>query len=57
MMRQPDAEAALAAKPHRQAHARPPAEHADAGSAPPLSQAERDALFQEFLRWRESRAP
>jgi hypothetical protein len=57
MMRYPDAEAARAAKPHRQAHARPPAEHADEGSAPPLSQAERDALFQEFLRWRESRTP
>jgi hypothetical protein len=57
MMRQPDAEAAPAAKPHRQAHTRPPAEPADAGPAPPLSQAERDALFQEFLRWRESRTP
>jgi hypothetical protein len=57
MMRHPDAEAALAPKPHRPAHARPPAEHADEGSAPPLNQAQRDALFQEFLRWRESRTP
>ena len=57
MMRQPDGEAALAPKPHRPARARPPAAHADEGSAPPLDQAERDALFQEFLRWRESRTP
>jgi hypothetical protein len=57
MLRHPDAEAALAPKPHRPAHARPPAEHADEGAAPPLNQAERDALFQEFLRWRESRTP
>ena len=57
MMRHPDAEAAPAAKPHRPAHAQPPAEPADAGSAPPLNQAARDALFQEFLRWREGRTP
>jgi hypothetical protein len=56
MVRHPDAEAALAPKPHRPAHARPPAEHAEERPAPQLNQAERDALFQEFLRWRESQA-
>jgi hypothetical protein len=42
----------LASKPHRTAHLRPPAEHADERPSPQLNQAERDALFQEFLRWR-----
>jgi hypothetical protein len=52
-VRRPDSQAALALKQHRPAHARPLAEHAE--ERPPLNQAERDALFQEFLRWRESR--
>jgi hypothetical protein len=50
--RRPVSEASLVPKPHRPAHARPPAEHADEQAAPP-SQAERDALFQEFLKWRQ----
>jgi hypothetical protein len=50
--RHPDAVAALVPKLHRPAHARPPAEHADQPAAPP-AQAERDALFQEFLKWRQ----
>jgi hypothetical protein len=44
---------ALAAKPHRTVHPRPPAEHAEDRPAASLNQAERDALFEEFLRWRE----
>ncbi len=52
-VRRSDSEMALAVKEHRPAHARPPAERAE--ERPPLNQAERDALFQEFLRWRESR--
>jgi hypothetical protein len=43
----------LAAKQHRLVHLRPPAEHAEERSAASLNQAERDALFEEFLRWRE----
>jgi hypothetical protein len=50
--RRPDAVAALVPKPRRPAHARPPAEHADEQAVPP-AQAERDALFQEFLKWRQ----
>jgi hypothetical protein len=57
MVRHPDSEAVLAPKQHRPAHARPPAEHAEERPAPPLAQAERDALFHEFLRWRESQTP
>jgi hypothetical protein len=49
--RRPDV-AALVPKQHRPVHARPPAEHADEQAAPP-AQAERDALFQEFLKWRQ----
>ena len=55
MVRHPDSEAALAPKPHRPAHARASAEYAD--EPPSLNQAERDALFKEFLRWRQSRTP
>ena len=50
--RPPVTEASLVPKPHRPARPRPPAEHADEGAASP-TQAERDALFQEFLKWRE----
>jgi hypothetical protein len=49
--RHPVTEASLAQKPHRPVHARPPAEHAEEPAASP-AQAERDALFQEFLKWR-----
>jgi hypothetical protein len=42
-----------APNPQRPTRTKPPAEHADEGSSAPPSQAERDALFQEFLRWRE----
>jgi hypothetical protein len=54
--RRPDSEAALAPKQHPPPRARPPAEHADE-RPPPLDQAERDALFQEFLRWKNRRTP
>jgi hypothetical protein len=50
--RHPDTQAALTPKPHR-SPARPSGEHADEQSAAPPDQAERDALFQEFLRWRD----
>jgi hypothetical protein len=50
--RRPVAEASLAQKPHRPVHARTPTEHADEPAASP-AQAERDALFQQFLKWRE----
>ena len=51
---------ALAAKQHRSVRlqekgspVRPPAEHAEARPAASLDQTERDALFEEFLKWRE----
>jgi hypothetical protein len=51
---------ALAAKQHRSVRlqekgspVRPPAEHAEARPAASLDQAERDALFEEYLKWRE----
>ena len=51
--RRPDTQAALAAKPHRlPPAARAPVERVDERPASP-DQTERDALFQEFLRWRE----
>ncbi len=53
----PVALSALAPKPRQPTHARPPAEHADEQAAGPPDQAERDALFQEFLRWRERQTP
>jgi len=43
--------------PHRQAPARPRVELADERPVPPSSQAERDTLFQEFLRWKERQRP
>lgn len=51
--RRPATVAALAPKPHQPVHPRPPAEPVDEHAAAPPDQAERDALFQEFLRWRE----
>jgi hypothetical protein len=53
--RHPDTQAALT-KPHR-SPARPSGDHADEQSAAPPDQAERDALFQEFLRWRDRKTP
>jgi hypothetical protein len=50
-----NAQAALPPKPHRASPAKPPADHADEPPAP-ADQAERDALFQEFLRWKERKA-
>jgi len=44
---------ALASKQHRSVHLRPPAEHAEERPAASLNQTDRDALFEEFLRWRE----
>jgi hypothetical protein len=44
----------LASKQHRTVHLRPPAaEHSEERPAASLNQAERDALFEEFLKWRE----
>jgi hypothetical protein len=43
----------LASKQHRSVHVRPPAEHPEERPAASLNQAERDALFEEFLKWRE----
>jgi hypothetical protein len=43
----------LASKQHRPAHLRPPpVEHTDEHPAQSFNQVERDALFQEFLRWK-----
>jgi hypothetical protein len=50
--RRPVAEASLTPKPRRPAPARPPAQHAD-DQAAPSKPVERDALFQEFLKWRQ----
>jgi hypothetical protein len=44
---------ALASKEHRPVHVRPPAEHTDEQPTASLNQAERDALFEEFLRWKD----
>jgi hypothetical protein len=45
-------QAALTPKPRRPPPARAPVAHADDGGTASLTEAERDALFQEFLRWR-----
>jgi hypothetical protein len=50
--RRPVTEASLTPKPRRPAPARPPAPHADDQAAAPQPD-ERDALFQEFLKWRQ----
>ncbi len=52
IVRRPVAEASLTPRPRRPAPARPPAPHADDQAAPPKPD-ERDALFQEFLKWRQ----
>ncbi len=52
VVRRPIAEASLAPKPRRPAPVRPPAPHTDDQAAPPKPD-ERDALFQEFLKWRQ----
>jgi hypothetical protein len=52
IVRRPVAEASLTPKPRRPAPARPPAPHADDQAAAPKPD-ERDALFQEFLKWRQ----
>jgi hypothetical protein len=44
---------ALASKQHRPVHLRPPVEPTEEQPAASLNQAERDALFEEFLRWKE----
>jgi hypothetical protein len=46
---------ALAPKQHRPVHLRPPAEHTDEQLPASLSQTERDALFEEFLQWKDRR--
>jgi hypothetical protein len=43
----------LASKQRRPVHQRPPAEHTEERPAASFNQAERDALFEEFLKWRE----
>jgi hypothetical protein len=55
IVRHPDADAALTPKSHRPAHVQPRTEQAQERPAPALDQDERDALFQEFLRWRDRR--
>jgi hypothetical protein len=56
--RPPGAEAALTPKQHRRpSPTRPLVEHADERAAPSLNQAERDTLFQEFLRWKQRQTP
>jgi hypothetical protein len=52
VVRRPVAEASLAPKPRRPAPARPSAPHIDDQTAAPKPD-ERDALFQEFLKWRQ----
>jgi hypothetical protein len=51
--RRPATVATLAPKPHQPTHPRVPAQPADEHAAAPPDQAQSDALFQEFLRWRE----
>lgn len=55
--RQMDAQAApqAAPKPHRPAAAHVPTAHGD--EHPPLTDQQRDALFQDFLRWKDSQKP
>jgi hypothetical protein len=49
---------ALASKQHRSVHLRPPpVEHAEERPAASLNQAEREALFEAFLRWRDRQTP
>ncbi len=55
MLRRPELQAAPTPKPHRPAHVQLRSEQAAERPAGPLNQAERDALFQEFLRWRDRR--
>jgi len=57
MTRLLDAQAAVIPKQHRPTRARPPGEAADERSAPPLDQATRDALFQQFMRWKDRQIP
>jgi hypothetical protein len=54
--RRPDSQAALTPKPRRPPPARPPVGRADEQPASPSDQAERDALFQEFLRWKDRKS-
>ncbi len=57
--RQMDAQAAPQAaptpKPHRPAAAHAPTAHGDEHA--PLTEQERDALFQDFLRWKDGQKP
>jgi hypothetical protein len=53
--RHPDSSMAATVKLNRQSSVGPHVERAD--QAPPLSSAERDALFQEFLRWKPDEQP
>ena len=55
MTRHPDSSMAATVKLNRQSSVGPHIERAD--QAPPLSSAERDALFQEFLRWKPDEQP
>jgi hypothetical protein len=53
----PDAVAELTPKPHRPARPRPPAEQADERPAAAPNQAKGDALFKQFLQWKEHQTP
>jgi hypothetical protein len=48
-----DDKPAPVSKPDRQASSRPPKEGADEPHRASADQADRDRLFQEFLRWKE----
>jgi hypothetical protein len=50
-------QAALPPKPRKPAPARAPLAHADDQGAAPLTEADRDALFREFLRWQGRQSP
>jgi hypothetical protein len=55
MLRRPELQSVSTPKPHRPAHVQPRIEQAADRPADPLNQSDRDALFQEFLRWRDHR--
>lgn len=57
MAQHPDAVAELTPKPRRPARPRPPAEQADERPAASLNQAKGDALFKQFLQWKEHQTP
>jgi hypothetical protein len=53
MVPQPDTIGSVSLKRHRQTPPRPRPQEADRQPVRPLTQAQRDVLFQEYLQWRE----